>query len=86
MNLLQPCCRENDQTVGGGVLGDRGERGEHRIEADADSRALAAIGIDRVGQPGGEYEERSNADCHHDLVGVVGCQLRDRRADDGGFG
>ena len=60
--------------------------GKHDIETEADPRLPAAVGVDRVRQPGRKDEKRAVYDTDDDLIRVLGGKFRYRRTYDAGLG
>lgn len=58
------------------------EVGKHDVETDAYSCLIAAVGVDRVRQPGREQKQGPVGYRNHDLIRVLGGKFRDRWLDD----
>ena len=58
---------------------------KHDVAAGADARAVAGIGVHRVGLPCGKEQERAVLNLNDGLIGVFTGQLRHGRANDAGL-
>src|SRR5437867_12992795 len=61
------------------------ERGEHDVEANADSLFIARVAIDGVLQIGGEHQKSSVRHPDYNLVSILGSEFSNRRPDNAGL-